>query len=230
MELTILMPCLNEEQTITACIQKAQRFLKKENIQGEVLVADNGSCDRSSLLAHAAGARLIHAPVRGYGAAILAGIQQAYGQYVIMGDADDSYDFTALAPFITHLRSGYHLVMGNRFAGNIKPGAMPFLNQYVGNPLLSFLGKYFFKTTINDFHCGLRGFHRETIQQLALTAQGMEFASEMIVKAALYQLKMTEVPIVLFKDGRNGPSHLAKWRDGYRHLRVLLRYAVQQKK
>src|SRR3989338_5151347 len=141
MELTILMPCLNEEQTITACIQKAQRFLKKENIHGEVLVADNGSCDRSSILAQAAGARLIHAPVRGYGAAILAGIQQAYGQYVIMGDADDSYDFTALTPFVTHLRLGYHLVMGNRFAGSINPGAMPFLNQYVGTPLLSFLGK-----------------------------------------------------------------------------------------
>lgn len=221
-ELTILMPCLNEAETLASCIIKAKDFLNHEKISGEILVADNGSQDGSQQIAEKYGARVIHVPDRGYGAALRHGINQAAGQFIIMGDADDSYDFLHLSSFLTKLREGYDLVMGNRFKGNIKPGAMPLLNKYLGNPVLSFIGKVFFKSPIGDFHCGLRGFKREAIQALNLQTTGMEFASEMVVKASLCQLKMTEVPTTLSPDGRSRRPHLRPWRDGWRHLRLLL--------
>lgn len=221
-ELTILMPALNEAETLAACINKAQQFLARENILGEILIADNGSRDGSQAIAKSHGARVIAVPMRGYGAALMAGIQASLGQFVIMGDADDSYDFDNLSLFMKKLRDGYDLVIGNRFQGGIKQGAMPWLNKYVGNPILSFLGKMFFKSPIGDFHCGLRGFKREAMQKLNLQAKGMEFASEMIIKATLQQLKITEVPTVLSPDGRSRRPHLRPWRDGWRHLRLLL--------
>jgi glycosyltransferase involved in cell wall biosynthesis len=221
-ELTILMPCLNEAETLAICIQKAKTFLAKENILGEVLIADNGSQDGSQHIAQTQGARVVHVSERGYGAALQCGIHNAMGQYVIMGDADDSYDFLNLMPFIKELRQGSDLVMGNRFKGKIERGAMPFLNKFVGNPVLSFLGRLFFRSKIGDFHCGLRGFRRDVIQQLNLKASGMEFASEMIAKASLQQLKIAEVPTVLAPDGRSRRPHLRPWRDGWRHLRLLL--------
>lgn len=222
MELTILMPCLNESETIVTCIKKAKNFLMQNNINGEILIADNGSNDDSQILATKNGARVIHVPIRGYGAALKAGINAAYGKYIIMGDADDSYDFLNLMPFLKKLRAGNELVMGNRFKGGIKTGAMPFLNKYLGNPVLSFIGRLFFKSSIGDFHCGLRGFQKEAIQRLNLQALGMEFASEMIVKAALKRITITEVPTILSPDGRSHPPHLRKWHDGWRHLKLLL--------
>ena len=221
LELTILMPCLNEARTLPACIAKAQTFLARSGIRGEVLVADNGSSDGSQTLAAACGARVVDVPVCGYGAALIAGIDAAAGRYVIMGDADDSYDFGALEAFVAELRSGNKLVMGNRFRGAILPGAMPPLHRYLGNPVLSFIGRLFFKSPIGDFHCGLRGFDREAIRQLGLRCEGMEFASEMIVKASLQGLSIVEVPTVLSPDGRDRPPHLRTWRDGWRHLRFL---------
>lgn len=224
-ELTILMPSLNEAETLASCIQKAKTFLEKENIRGEILIADNGSTDGSQDIAKAHGVRVISVATRGYGAALKSGIQAAVGRYVIMGDADDSYDFLNLKPFITKLREGYDLVMGNRFKGGIKEGAMPFLNRYLGNPVLSFFGRVFFKSHIGDFHCGLRGFDRQKFLQLNLQGDGMEFASEMVVKASLNQLQITEVPTVLSKDGRSRRPHLRPWRDGWRHLRLLLLFS-----
>lgn len=221
-ELTILMPCLNEARTLPTCIGKAKSFLALSGIRGEVLVADNGSTDGSQMLATSCGARVIDVPVRGYGAALIAGIDAAAGCYVIMGDADDSYDFSTLAPFVTELRHGSQLVMGNRFLGGILPSAMPPLHRYLGNPVLSFIGRLFFKSKIGDFHCGLRGFERRAIQELELCCEGMEFASEMVVKASLSGLRITEVPTVLSPDGRDRPPHLRTWRDGWRHLRFLL--------
>jgi glycosyltransferase involved in cell wall biosynthesis len=225
MELTILMPCLNEAETIAQCVTKAKTFLKNSGIKGEVLISDNGSTDGSQSLAEASGARVTHAQERGYGAALLNGIKNSKSRYIIMGDADDSYDFSNLMPFVTKLREGYELVMGNRFRGGIKTGAMPFLNRYLGNPVLSFIGRLFFHCPIKDFHCGLRGFNREAINELKLTATGMEFASEMVVKAALKHLKIIEVPTTLAPDGRSRPPHLRKWRDGWRHLRLLLLFS-----
>lgn len=221
-ELTILMPCLNESETLAACIKRAQVFLIQNNVQGEILIADNQSSDGSQAIAKNAGARVIEVPEKGYGAALLAGIHAANGRYVIMGDADDSYHFSLVMPFLTKLRRGYDLVMGNRFQGGIKKGAMPFLNRYLGNPILSLLGKLFFHAPINDFHCGLRGFDRQKIINLDLKGKGMEFASEMVVKASMHGYKMTEVPTPLFKDGRSRKPHLRPWRDGWRHLRLLL--------
>lgn len=225
MELTILMPCLNEAETLVECIEKAKDFLVRENIHGEVLISDNGSHDGSQQLAEKHGARVVDATQRGYGAALITGINAAKGQYIIMGDADVSYDFANLKLFIDKLRDGYELVMGNRFKGGIKPGAMPFLNRYLGNPVLSFIGRLFFKTPIGDFHCGLRGFNRESMRKIGLQAQGMEFASEMVVKASLMKLRVTEVPTTLSPDGRSRPPHLRKWRDGWRHLRLLLLFS-----
>lgn len=222
LELTILMPCLNEVRTLPACIGKARDFLARTGIRGEVLVADNGSTDGSQRQALACGARVIDVPVRGYGAALIAGIDAATGRYVIMGDADDSYDFGALEAFVAELRRGSQLVMGNRFRGGILAGAMPPLHRYVGNPVLSFVGRLFFKSPIGDFHCGLRGFDRAAILQLGLQCEGMEFASEMVVKASLHGLSVAEVPTVLAPDGRDRPPHLRTWRDGWRHLRFLL--------
>lgn len=224
MELTILMPCLNEVETLAQCINKARAFLQQENIAGEILIADNGSSDGSQTLAEQSGARLIHVIQRGYGAALMAGINAAAGKYVIMGDADDSYNFNNLTPFLEKLRAGHDLVMGNRFKGGIEKGAMPFLNKYLGNPVLSFIGRLFFKCPVGDFHCGLRGFNRDTMQQLQLQAPGMEFASEMVVKAALNNCKICEVPTTLSPDGRSRSPHLRRWRDGWRHLRLLIRF------
>lgn len=221
-ELTILMPCLNEANTVAACIAAALRFLAESGVEGEVLVADNGSTDASQDLARQAGARVIDVPRRGYGAALLAGIEAAAGRYVIMGDADDSYDFSSLHGYLHQLRRGEHLVMGNRFRGGIAPGAMPLLHRYLGNPVLSFIGRLFFRTEIGDFHCGLRGFSREAMLGLNLVSPGMEFASEMVAKAALAGLRIEEVPTTLRPDGRDRPPHLRTWRDGWRHLRFLL--------
>jgi len=224
-ELTILMPCLNEAATIGRCIAKARAFLERAGIEGEILVADNGSGDGSAALAHQAGARVVEVPERGYGAALAAGIAAARGRYIIMGDADDSYDFSRLEPFVEKLRQGYPLVMGNRFQGGIRPGAMPPLHRYFGNPILSFVGRLFFGARVGDFHCGLRGFERDAVMALSLKTQGMEFASELIVKAALAGWRVAEVPTALHPDGRGRPPHLRSWRDGWRHLRFLLLFS-----
>ena len=223
-ELTILMPCLNEAETIETCVRKAMLFLAESGVRGEVLVCDNGSTDGSQAMAERLGARVIDVPTRGYGAALIAGIEAAAGRFIIMGDADDSYDFTALAPFVAELRAGADLVMGNRFEGGIKPGAMPPLHRYLGNPVLSWIGRMFFANSVGDFHCGLRGFSRDAMLNLGLSSTGMEFASEMVVKSALIGLRITEVPTTLSPDGRSRPPHLRTWRDGWRHLRFLLLY------
>lgn len=222
LELTILIPCLNEVETIGICVDKAMSYLAGSDIRGEVLVADNGSTDGSQQLAAAKGARLVHARDRGYGSAIRHGILAARGRYVIMGDADDSYDLSHLELFVERLREGYDIAMGNRFQGGIAPGAMPFLHRYLGNPVLSFLGRLFFGVKVGDFHCGLRGFDRERVQALNLHTTGMEFASEMLISAAVRCYRICEVPTTLKKDGRSRPPHLRTWRDGWRHLSFLL--------
>lgn len=224
-ELTVLMPCLNEALTLASCIDKARHFLDQAGIVGEVLIADNGSTDDSIEIALAHGAQVLHVRQRGYGAALMAGIRAARGRYVVMGDSDDSYDFSRLQGFVDQLRRGHQLVMGNRFAGGIAPGAMPALHRYLGNPVLSFVGRLFYRSPIRDFHCGLRGFERAAILRLELNSTGMEFASEMIVKATLAGLRITEVPTTLQPDGRDRPPHLRSWRDGWRHLRFLLVHA-----
>lgn len=225
LELSIVMPCLNEAQTLASCVRAAQRFLRDNNVQGEVIVADNGSSDGSQDRAAELGARVVHVLEKGYGAAIMGGVLAAKGRYVIMGDADCSYDFMESGRILEQLRRGFQLVMGNRFQGGIAAGAMPFLHKYLGNPLLSFIGRLFFKINIGDFHCGLRGFDRAALLALDLRTTGMEFASEMIVRAALHQLRIAEVPVSLHKDGRNRKPHLQTWRDGWRHLRFLLLYS-----
>ncbi|NML07621.1 glycosyltransferase family 2 protein [Sphingomonas sp. G-3-2-10] len=224
-ELSIVMPCLNEAETLAVCVKKAKAFLADHGLKGEVIVADNGSTDGSQQIANALGARIVHVPARGYGAALIGGIEAAKGKYVAMGDADDSYDFGGLMPFVEQLRDGAELVMGNRFQGGIEEGAMPPLHRYLGNPVLSFLGRTFFRIPVGDFHCGLRAFNRDSIQKLGLTAPGMEFASEMVVKAAIEKLDIREVPTTLKPDGRSRPPHLRTWRDGWRHLRFLLIFA-----
>ncbi len=225
MELTILMPCLNEFATVAVCVSKAKSFLEHNQIAGEVLVADNGSTDGSQQAAEAAGARLVAIAERGYGAALRGGIQAAQGRFVIMGDADDSYDFSALEGFVEALRSGADLVMGNRFQGGIAPKAMPPLHRYLGNPVLSFIGRLLYRTHIGDFHCGLRGFSRQRMLDLGLKSSGMEFASEMVMKACMSGFRVEEVPTTLVPDGRGRPPHLNTWRDGWRHLKLLLSYA-----
>ncbi|MCU0563519.1 MAG: glycosyltransferase family 2 protein [Desulfobacterales bacterium] len=225
MELTILMPCLNEAETLGRCVAKARAFLVRAGVDGEVLVADNGSSDGSPGTAEAGGARVVAVAERGYGAALRGGIAAARGRYVVMGDADDSYDFSELDGFLAALRAGADLVMGNRFRGGIRPGAMPILHQRLGNPVLSFAGRLFFKIPVGDFHCGLRGFRTEAIRALELRTAGMEFASEMVVRAALERLKVAEVPTTLSPDGRSRPPHLRTWRDGWRHLRFLLTFS-----
>jgi glycosyltransferase involved in cell wall biosynthesis len=221
-ELTILMPCLNEAETIATCVLKARRFLERTGLAGEVLVADNGSTDGSPELSRTLGARVVHIATKGYGSALIGGIEAARGRYVIMADADDSYDLSALDGFVNSLRAGNALVIGHRFRGGIRPGAMPWLHRYLGNPVLSFLGRLFFSCRIGDFHCGLRGFDRAAALRLGLSAPGMEFASEMIVKAALAGWSIAEVPTILSPAGRSRPPHLRSWRDGWRHLRFLL--------
>jgi glycosyltransferase involved in cell wall biosynthesis len=224
-ELSIVMPCLNESETLATCIRHARRFFTESGVSGEVVIADNGSTDGSQDIARAEGARVVDIHERGYGAALSGGIAAARGTYVAMGDADDSYDFEGLGPFLAELRKGADLVMGNRFLGGIEPGAMPPLHKYLGNPVLSFVGRLFFRAPVKDFHCGLRAFRRDSILALQLRTSGMEFASEMVVKACLARLDLREVPTTLRKDGRSRPPHLRSWRDGWRHLRFLLLYS-----
>ena len=224
-ELSILMPCLNEAETLEKCIVKAKQFLEINKIHGEIIIADNGSTDGSREIAIHQGARIINVSPKGYGAALIAGTKAASGKYVIMGDADDSYNFLNLMPFVEKLRESYDLVMGNRFAGGIAKNAMPKLHKYFGNPFLSFIGRLFFYSKIRDFHCGLRGYNREKLLSLNLQTYGMEYASEMVVKATLNKFNITEVPTTLDKDGRSRPPHLRSFRDGWRHLKFLLMYA-----
>lgn len=221
-ELTILMPCLNESETLETCIRKAQTFLAEENIRGEIVVSDNGSTDGSQEIARRCGARVVDVPVRGYGAALIYGSADARGKYIIMGDSDDSYDFASLRPFVEKLREGHELVMGNRLTGGIAPGAMPWKNRWIGTPALSAIGRIFFRSPVGDFNCGLRGFSAEAFRRMDLRTTGMEFASEMIVKATLLKLRITEVPTRLSPDGRRREPHLRPWRDGWRHLRFML--------
>jgi hypothetical protein len=226
LELSIVMPCLNEAETLAVCIEKAQRSLRELGIDGEVIIADNGSTDGSQEIAANLGARVVPVAAKGYGSALMGGITAARGKYIIMGDADDSYDFANLGPFVEQLRAGYDLVMGNRFRGGIKPGAMKPLHKYFGNPVLTGLARLmFWNPPCGDFHCGLRGFSREAALRMDLRTTGMEFASEMVVKAVLNRMRLVEVPTTLSPDGRSRPPHLRSWRDGWRHLRFLLLYS-----
>jgi glycosyltransferase involved in cell wall biosynthesis len=224
-EVSVVMPCLNESATIGPCIKKALRAIEQLGISGEVIVADNGSTDGSQSIAAALGARVVPVQTRGYGSALRAGIAAASGRFVVMGDADDSYDFTQLGAFVRKLSEGCDLVMGNRFQGGILPGAMPVLHRFVGNPILSWLGRLFFKCPVGDFQCGLRGFRKDAIERLQLQTLGMEFSTEMVVKATLFNLRIAEIPTVLSPDGRGRPPHLRTWRDGWRYLRFLLLYS-----
>ena len=228
-ELTILIPCLNEAETLPACIDKARRGLQAAGVAGEILVADNGSTDASVAVAEKAGARVVLVREKGYGSALRGGIAAAQAGWIIMGDADDSYDFSSIGGMVQKLRDGFDLVMGCRFpsgGGTIAPGAMPWKNRWIGNPVLSFIGRFFFKCPVRDFHCGLRGFTRAAYEKMGLKTTGMEFASEMIIKATLFKsLKIAEVPITLWPDGRSRPPHLKPWRDGWRHLRFMLIYS-----
>jgi len=224
-EISFVIPCLNEANSLSYCIEKAKRFLEENNIIGEIIVADNGSTDGSQNIATNHGARVVSITEKGYGSALRGGILAAEGQYIIMGDADDSYNFYNVMPFISKLREGFDLVMGNRFKGGIEKGAMPFLHKYLGNPVLSFVGRLFFKSNIRDFHCGLRAFTKEAFVKMDTHTTGMEFASEMVVKAHLLNLKITEVPTTLSKDKRGRKPHLNTWSDGWRHLRFLLLYS-----
>lgn len=223
--LSIVMPCLNERETLGTCIRKAHDYLIKNKIAGEIVIADNGSTDGSQEIASRMGVRLVNIEKRGYGSALMGGIEAAQGHFVIMGDADDSYDFSNLQDFMDALNEGFDLVMGNRFKGGIMPGAMPYLHRYLGNPVLSGIARLFFHSHIGDFHCGLRGFKKDSILSLNLQTTGMEFASEMIVKATMYGLTIKEVPTILYRDGRTRPPHLRTWSDGWRHLKFLLLYS-----
>ncbi|OGF65591.1 MAG: hypothetical protein A2Y62_12770 [Candidatus Fischerbacteria bacterium RBG_13_37_8] len=224
-EVTILMPCLNESGTIKVCIERAKKLLKEHNIDGEIIISDNGSTDGSQTIAEKAGARVLDCPIKGYGAALQYGIEQAKGKFILMGDSDDSYHFDEAFPMIEMLRNKFDLCMGSRLKGDIKPGAMPLLNRYVGTPFITFMGKLLFKTEQSDFNCGLRAFKKDKILQLNLVTAGMEYASEMIIKAKLSGLKVSELPINFYKDGRGRAPHMQRWRDGWRHLRFLLLHA-----
>ena len=227
-ELTIVMPCLNEEETLESCIRKARLGIERAGVQGEILIADNGSKDQSIAIAERLGARVVHVKEKGYGNALRFGIQAAQGKWIVMGDSDDSYDFSNLEGFVKKLREGFDLVMGCRLprgGGTIMPGAMPWKNRHIGNPVLSNLGRLFFHSPAQDFHCGLRAFTREAYDRMELKTTGMEFASEMVIKATLKSMRITETPITLHKDGRSRPPHLKPWRDGWRHLRFMLIYS-----
>jgi glycosyltransferase involved in cell wall biosynthesis len=224
-EVSVVMPCLNEAETLAVCIRKALSYFENSGIHGEVVIADNGSTDGSQQIAKENGARVVPVVERGYGSALQGGIAAARGRYVIMGDADDSYDFATLGPFVEKLREGHDLVMGNRFRGGISPGAMPPLHKYLGNPVLTGIGRLFFRSPVADFHCGLRGFSKAAYERMEVRTTGMEFASEMVVKATLLRMRIIEVPTTLQKDGRSRPPHLRSWRDGWRHLRFLLLFS-----
>ena len=227
-EVSIVMPCLNEAETLERCIVKAHKGLKDAGVKGEVIIADNGSTDGSIEIATRLGARVVPVKAKGYGSALRGGIQAAYGRWVIMGDSDDSYDFSNIKAFVQKLKEGNDLVMGCRMprgGGTIMPGAMPWKHRWLGNPVLSFIGRLFFNTPITDFHCGLRGFSRAAFEKMELKTKGMEFASEMVIKSTVRDLKIDQVPITLFKDGRNRPPHLRSWRDGWRHLRFMLLFS-----
>jgi len=224
-EVSIVMPCLDEAATLASCIRKAKAAIARHGLAAEIIVADNGSTDASQAIARALGARLVIAEERGYGAALQAGIEAARGKYIVMGDSDDSYDFSAIYPFVEKLREGCDLVMGNRFKGGIDPGAMPWKHRYLGNPALTAIGRIFFRVKIGDFHCGLRAFRKDAYQQMELRTTGMEFASEMVIKAALKGMRITELPTILRRDGRSRPPHLRSWRDGWRHLRFMLLFS-----
>lgn len=224
-EVSVVMPCLNEAETLGTCIAKARASLDALGLSGEIIVADNGSSDGSQMIAAELGARVVPVAEKGYGSAIRGGVGAARGKYIIMGDADDSYDFADLEPFVLKLRDGYDLVMGNRFKGGIQANAMPALHKYLGNPVLTATGRLFFHSRCGDFHCGLRGFRKAAIEGLDLRTTGMEFASEMVVKATLHNLRIAEVPTTLSPDGRSRPPHLRSWRDGWRHLRFMLLYS-----
>ena len=225
LEVSFVMPCLNEAETLEACIRKARLAMARHNLDAEIIVADNGSRDQSPTIARAMGARLVEVTQRGYGAAIRAGVEAAQGKYIVIGDADDSYDFAAVGPFIDRLRKGADLVMGNRFRGGIEAGAMPWKHRYLGNPVLTAIGRIFFGVGIGDFHCGLRAIRKDAFSALKLRTTGMEFASEMVVKAALKGMQIAEVPIVLYRDGRSRRPHLRSFRDGWRHLRFMLLFS-----
>lgn len=225
MELSIVMPCLDEAETLAECIRKANRYLEDSGIAGEVVIGDNGSTDGSQEIALECGARVVHVPLRGYGAALYGAVQAAHGRYIIVGDADDSYDFSNLDLFVEKLREGCDLVMGNRFTGGIEPGAMPWKNRNIGNPILSWVGKILFHCPASDFHCGLRGFSKDAFRRMDLRTTGMEFASEMVIKATLARMKVVEVPTTLRRDGRSRPPHLRPYRDGWRHLRFMLLFS-----
>jgi glycosyltransferase involved in cell wall biosynthesis len=224
-ELTVVMPCLNEAETLETCIRKAQSFLRRSAISGEIVIGDNGSSDGSQEIARRCGARVVDVPLRGYGAALYSAIMSSQGRYCVMGDSDDSYDFSDLSAFVTELRAGADLVMGNRFLGGIEPGAMPWKNRYIGNPVLTGIGRFLFGCPAKDFNCGLRAFSREALKRLDLRTTGMEFASEMVIKATLMNLRIVEVPTTLSLDGRSRPPHLRPYRDGWRHLRFMLLFS-----
>lgn len=221
------MPCLNEAETLGLCINRASLLLEKNKINGEILVSDNGSTDGSQEIARGLGARVITCSDRGYGAALQFGIEHADGAFILMGDSDDSYHFDEALPMLDRLRSGYEVCMGTRLRGTIMPGAMPWLNRYFGNPVLTAIGRIFFKVSLSDFHCGMRAFRRESVLGLNLVTTGMEWASEMIIKSKLRGLKLTEVPVTLYKDGRSRPPHLNRWQDGWRHLRFMLLHSPE---
>ena len=225
LELSIVMPCLNEVETLATCIHKAQRAIAKLGLAAEIIVADNGSTDGSQMVARELGVRVVDVARKGYGSALIGGIDAARGRFVIMGDADDSYDFGAIGLLLDRLREGNDLVMGNRFAGGIQEGAMVWSHRWVGNPALTFISRMFFRTPVGDMHCGLRGFRKDAYEKLRLRATGMEFASEMVIKASLRRMKIAEVPVTLSPDGRSRPPHLRTWRDGWRHLRFMLLFS-----
>jgi glycosyltransferase involved in cell wall biosynthesis len=224
-EVSIVMPCLNEAETLAKCIRHAQNAIAKSDLAAEIIVADNGSTDGSQQIAKDLGARVVDVPRKGYGSALIGGIDAAQGPFIVMGDADDSYDFEAIGPLIDKLREGFDLVVGNRFLGGIQPGAMPWSHRWVGNPVLTFISRVFFHAPVGDTHCGLRAFRKDAYEKMRLRATGMEFASEMVIKASLKGMRITEVPVVLRPDGRSRPPHLRTWRDGWRHLRFMLLFS-----
>ena len=225
MKISMVMPCLNEAETLGICIQKANSWIAKSGLACEVIVADNGSTDGSQDIAKANGAKVVPVSARGYGSALYAGCMAAQGEWIVMGDSDDSYDFSNLDAFVVKLNEGYDLVMGNRFLGGIKPGAMPWKNRYIGNPILSWVGRVLFRCEAQDFHCGLRAFTKKAFQAMDLRTTGMEFASEMVIKANIFNMRVTEVPTTLSPDGRSRPPHLRPWRDGWRHLRFMFLFS-----